>query len=87
MDWEENGVGVSRGRYRASIEGFMHELRARLAETPSGKLTDTMEQGMVTSGVMRSYDIWAKALASGAKDESFAKFEKLKKAFRETVGE
>ena len=87
MERDENSLVVSRQHFLASIENFLAELRVRLAEMPRGRLTDAKELRMLLSILMRSFDIWAKALAAGARDESgLEKLQRLKKLFLETVG-
>jgi hypothetical protein len=87
MESYDKIVGESRQHFLASIEHFMEELQGRLAETPRGKLTDTKELRMLSSIVMRSFDIWARALATGEKDQSsLEKLQRVKKIFQETVG-
>ena len=87
METNENSLAVSRQHFLSSIESFLVELRGRLAEMPRGRLTNDKELRMLLSILMRSFDIWAKALAAGARDESsLEKLQRLKKIFIETVG-
>lgn len=87
MEKEDNSLGESRRHFLASIERFMVELQGRLAETPRGKLTESKELRMLLSIVMRSFDIWARALAAGGRDESAVeKLQHLKRTFLETAG-
>ena len=87
METNEQSLAVSRQHFLTSIESFLAELKGRLSEMPRGRLTNDKELRMVLSILMRSFDIWAKALAAGARDESsLEKLQRLKKLFVETVG-
>ena len=87
MEKDENSLAVSRQHFLSAIESFLAELNGRLSEMPRGRLTDTKEMRMLLSILMRSFDIWARALAAGARDESsLEKLQRLKKMFLETVG-
>ena len=87
METNAESLAVSRQHFLTSIESFLAELKGRLAEMPRGRLANDKELRMLLSILMRSFDIWAKALATGARDESsLEKLQRLKKIFIETVG-
>lgn len=86
METNNSGLALSRQHFLSSIESFSVELQGRLAEMPRGKMTNEKEMRMLLSIAMRSFDIWARALATGAKDDSsLEKLQRLKKLFLETV--
>lgn len=85
-DLDEDNANGSHARMVASIERFTGMMLDRLAETPSGKLMDEKETRMLGSVVMRSYNIWMKALSTQNQDELLKeRLRKLRKLVPENI--